>query len=135
MGIEKTATTAYRAQSNGGVQRFNGTLKGLLWAYCQDNPKNWFNCLDQVLFAYRTTVHSATGYYPFFLRYGVHPRLPVDIITGSKPPQLEHKLQNKYTHDLYYKLLAVYTFVRNHLKSKQISMKKQFDRSSHIVIL
>ena len=148
MGIEKTATTAYRAQSNGGVERFlflfifflllfffkfNGTLKGLLWAYCQDNPKNWFNCLYQVLFAYRTTVHSATGYYPFFLRYGVHPRLPVDIITGSKPPQLEHKLQNKYTHDLYYKLLAVYTFVRNQLKFKQISMKKQFDRSSHIV--
>ena len=46
MGTEKTATNAYRAQSNGGVERFNGTLKGLLWAYCQDNPKNWFNCLD-----------------------------------------------------------------------------------------
>ena len=30
-------------------------------------------------------------------------------------------------------MLAVYTFVRNHLKSKQISMKKQFDRSSHVV--
>ena len=68
MNIEKTVTTSYRAQSNGGNERFNGTLKGLLWAYCQKNPKNWLKCLDQVLFAYRTSVHSATGYSPFFLR-------------------------------------------------------------------
>jgi len=114
MGIEKSATTAYRAQSNGGIERFNGTLKGLLWAYCQENPKNWLNCLDQVLFAYRTSVHSATGYSPYFLRYGVHPRLPVDIITGSNPPELDHKLQNRHAHDLYYKLHQVYTFVRDH---------------------
>ena len=133
MGIEKTATTSYRPQSNGGCERFNGTLKGLLWSYCQENPKNWLNCLDQVLFAYRTTVHSATGYSPFFLRYGTHPRLPVDLITGSQPPQLENKSQNKFAHDLYYKLHEVYTFVREHLKSKQISMKKQFDRSAHVV--
>ena len=133
MGIDKTATTSYRPQSNGGCERFNGTLKGLLWAHCQENPKNWLNCLDQVLFAYRTTVHSATGYSTFFLRYGTHPRLPVDLITGSQPPQLENKAQNQYARDLYYKLHKVYTFVRDHLKSKQISMKKQFDRSSHIV--
>ena len=133
MGIEKTVTTSYRPQSNGGCERFNGTLKGLLWAYCQDNPKNWLNCLDQVLFAYRTTVHSATGYSPFFLRYGTHPRLPVDLITGSPPPDLENSAQNKYARDLYYKLYNVYTFVRDHLKSKQISMKKQFDRTAHVV--
>ena len=34
MGIKKTETTAYKAQSNGNVERFKGTLKGLLWAYC-----------------------------------------------------------------------------------------------------
>lgn len=133
MGIEKTATTAYRPQSNGGVERFNGTLKGLLWAYCQENPKNWLNCLDQVMFAYRTTVHSATGYSPFFLRYGVHPRLPVDIVAGSRPPQIESKAQNQHARDLYYKLHDVYTFVRKHLNSKQVSMKKQFDRAAHVI--
>lgn len=133
MGIEKTVTTAYRPQSNGGVERFNGTLKGLLWSYCQENPRNWLACLDQVLFAYRTTVHSSTGYSPFFLRYGTHPRLPVDVIAGTNPPNLENKAQNKYARDLYYKLHDVYAYVRKHLNAKQLSMKKQFDRSSHTV--
>ena len=133
MGIEKTATTAYRPQSNGGCERFNGTLKGLLWAYCQANPKNWLNCLDQVLFAYRTSVHSATGYSPFFLRYGIHPRLPVDILTGTQPPCIENKSQRQHAHDLYYKLHDVYAFVREHLKTKQASMKRQFDRSAHSI--
>lgn len=133
MGIEKTASSAYRPQGHGGIERFNRTLKDLLWAFCQENPRNWLYTLDQVLFAYRTTVHSTTGYSPFFLRYGVHPRLPVDIITGSHPPDIVKSSQSQFARDLYYKLHQVYAFVRNHTRTKQISMKKQHDRNSHVV--
>ena len=132
MKIDKFATTARRPQGNGGCERFNGTLKRLLWAYCQENPKNWVNCLDQVLFAYRTTVHSSTNYSPFFLRYGTHPRLPVDVITGTLPHELVDKPHCQYARDLFYKLHDVYEFVRKHLNAKQVSMKKRWDRNAHV---
>lgn len=41
--------------------------------------KNWVEALDGILFAHRTAKHNSTGYSPFYLLYGRHPRLPVDV--------------------------------------------------------
>ena len=74
---------SYRPQTDGHVERVIGTLKNLLWKYCQENPTNWLSCLNQVMFAYRTTIHSTTGYSPYFLDKGRLPRLPLDIVMGT----------------------------------------------------
>ena len=79
LGIHQTANIAYRPQTDGTAEHMVGTLKGMLWKYCQSNPHNWVNCLDQVLFAYRTSVHSATGFSAFFMD-SQHLR---SVITGS----------------------------------------------------
>ena len=67
LGIYKTANVSYSPQTDGMAERMVETLKGMLWKYCQENPHTLINCLDQVLFAYRTCVHSSTGFSPFFL--------------------------------------------------------------------
>ena len=127
LGIHKTANIAYRPQTDGTAERMVGTLKGMLWKYCQSNPHNWVNCLDQVLFAYRTSVHSATGFSPFFMDKGRLPQLPMHILMGASPRALMGEYYSEAAHALYSKLRKAYNTARDHLKTKQVSAKKYHD--------
>ena len=127
LGIHKTANFAYRPQTDGMAERMVGTLKGMLWKYCQENPHNWINCLEQVLFAYRTSVHSSTGFSPFFLDKGRLPRLPMHILMGVSPRVIMGKYYSDSAYNLYHKLQNAYNSANDTLKSKQISSKKNYD--------
>ena len=133
MGITKEATTSYRPSEDGGVERLNSTIKNLLWNYAQSDPRDWYDSLDQVLFAYRSAIHSSTGYSPFYLTYGRHPRLPMDIVMGTNPELICGDNYGEFASTLYHKLYDIYEFVREHLKSKQISQKSRVDKDAHVV--
>ena len=78
MGVHQHISTAWRPQATGLIERFNGTMKALLREYAEEVGANWAKGLPSHLFAYKTTVHSATGYTPFFLMHGREARMPVD---------------------------------------------------------
>ena len=58
MDIHKTFTCAYRPMSDGAVEAAVKIVKNLLKGYCTENPEKWPDLLQQILFAYRTSVHS-----------------------------------------------------------------------------
>ena len=130
--IDKHSTLSYRPQSDGQVERLNQTIKNMLWKYCQENPRNWIACLDQVMFAYRTSVHSATGYSPFFLEKGRLPRLPMDVLLGTAPVDSLVEEYGEAALELYTKLREIYAFVRENIKSKQVSSKKRYDEDKYV---
>ncbi|CAH8866152.1 unnamed protein product [Trichobilharzia szidati] len=79
-GIRKTHTTPYHPQGNGLVERTNRTIKHLLRAFLHNAPENtWDDALPQCLLAYRSSVHSSTGFSPALLLFGRELRLPVEI--------------------------------------------------------
>ena len=78
--IRKLTSTPYHPQTNGLVERFNGTLKGMLRCYAQKDPGNWDKQLPYVLFAYREVPHECTGFSPFEMLYGRHVRGPLAIL-------------------------------------------------------
>ncbi|MGH0129906.1 UNVERIFIED_CONTAM: hypothetical protein FKN15_018760 [Acipenser sinensis] len=82
-GINKTRTTAYHPQGDGLVERFNRTLKDQLAKILYQKGTEWDEHLGQVQLAYNTSVHSSTGYTPFFLVHGREAKLPVNFFLAA----------------------------------------------------
>ena len=78
-GITKIQTTPYHPQSDGALERFHASLKGML-KRSGGNLKDWDLSLKFHLFAYRSTPHCTTGYAPFTLLFGRDVRGPLDIL-------------------------------------------------------
>lgn len=87
-GCTKTHTTSYHPQGNGGCERFNQTLLGLLGTLDQEQQGEWVSALPALIQAYNNSVHSTTGYAPTYLMFGRHVRLPVDLLLGTVEEEL-----------------------------------------------
>ena len=81
--IHKTRPPPYHPQSDGLVERFNRTLEAMLSKYVNENQKNWDECLQLVMLAYRSSVQESTWQTPYFTTFGREVRLPLDIMFGG----------------------------------------------------
>lgn len=86
-GCIKCRTTAYHPQGNGGCERFNKTLLSLLTTLSPESQVHWVTKLPVLVQAYNNTVHSTTGFTPYFVLFGKYARLPVDLSLGVRPWQ------------------------------------------------
>jgi len=84
LNISKTRTTAYHLQCDGLVEHFNRTLQDMITTITVDHLFDWEEALPKVCFACNTSIHSTTGYSPFYLMYGREPRLSIDIVYGTQ---------------------------------------------------
>ena len=105
--------------SNGVVEAYNGCLKTMLKRMCMEEPKNWHNMLESVLFAYREVPHEATGFSPFELLYGRKVRGPLGIIKDSiiqESSTNSPEEASSYVNNLYDKLEQTRKIVREKLQ-------------------
>jgi len=100
MGTSLDMSSAYHPQSDGQTERANRTIKEMLRSCVEDHPQTWDKRLDMVEFAYNNSVHAATGFTPFYLNHGRHPRLPSSLVQPTPPGHSEsasafvNRLQN-----------------------------------------
>ena len=113
--INKIQTAPYNPQCDGLVERFNKTLCKMLSAYSDSNQTNWDLYLPLVLFAYRTSEQSTSGFSPFSLLYGREPRLgDLDNYNlGYEPGKFINDLHNNW-------LLAKHKIVKQAEKNKKL---------------
>ena len=65
--IQKTYSTAYRAQVNGQTERYNLVLLDALSKLSADFPNKWDKFIPMVLWSSRSSPCENTGYSPFYL--------------------------------------------------------------------
>lgn len=121
-------TTPYHPQCDGLSERFNRTLIGMLRIFVDVEKNNWDLLLEELVFAYRTTVHSVTGQMPFEMLYGRHPKLPIDIIinSGEEPREVEYE---EYARELKQRLQEVYKLVTTTAQRRIEKTKLLYDRN------
>ena len=128
-GMEKTRTTPYHPSGNGMCERFNRTLLHMLGTLDDHQKANWKDYVAPVVHAYNTTKHNSTGFSPFYLMFGRHPRLAVDVYFGHQPNGRRSKGQSKFIKDLSSRLGFAYDLATKNSKAAQARQKKVYDRS------
>lgn len=66
----EVSLSPYHPQTDGLVERFNQTLKVMLWKAAADDGKDWDKLVPYLLFAYQEVPQTSTGFFPFELLYG-----------------------------------------------------------------
>ena len=129
LGIKKTRTTPYHPHGNGMVERFNRTLLDMLATTTRNHPDDWEHYVRKVCMAYNSSVHSSTGFSPFFLMFGREAKLPVDLMYGSNPT--EAKPVSDYALQLKMSLQSAYSLVREQCKAEHRRQKALYDEKAH----
>ncbi|GJJ71691.1 hypothetical protein EMPS_04048 [Entomortierella parvispora] len=91
--------TAHHPQTDGQTEATNKTLKTMLRAFVDNKQSNWDQLLPSLEFAYNNAVNASTGYSPFFLNTGQHPRLPTALLSvpSSSVPTVDSFLTEQAT--------------------------------------
>ena len=96
-GIKKTRTTPYHPMGNGQVERFNQTLLQMLGTLEPTQKSDWKSYVLPLVHAYNATRHDTTGFLPFYLMFGRHPRLALDAFLGLEPSAESGRTQAEYS--------------------------------------
>ena len=77
--MRKLATSSYRPNGNGGVERVNHTMAQTLAMVVNKQQDDWELRLPDVEFAYKNSVSESTGLAPNEAYMGRRPRLPLTV--------------------------------------------------------
>jgi hypothetical protein len=124
--IKKIQTTAWRPESNGGLERSHRVLGEYLRHYVNEDQSNWDEWIPYAMYVYNTTSHTATGYTPFELVYGFRSILPSTL---HETPSTQYSYDD-YVLELKNRLQTAHSVARQKLILAKTKSKEYFDKDS-----
>ncbi|KAF1336350.1 reverse transcriptase, partial [Globisporangium splendens] len=94
-------STAAHPETDGQTERVNRVLEDVLRSYAT-SFKEWSDYLPLAEFALNNSTHASTGHSPFYVNYGIHPRVPASImgevstLSGGGTPAHGNKPKSSY---------------------------------------
>lgn len=86
LGITYCKSSAYRPQSQGLTERFNGTLLDMIHFYTNSHHTDWSKYVETVTFVYNSSIQESTKHSPFYLLHAYEPLHPIDLAILPKMP-------------------------------------------------
>ena len=129
-GVKKVHTTPYHPQGNGQCERFNSTLCNMLGTLSEEEKSDWKSHLGCMTHAYNCTKHASTTYSPYYLMFGRHPRLPIDIEFGlNKPNCSDNSSKSRYIQKLRRRLNYAFQKASKYSDQQAKKYKQGYDKS------
>ena len=99
-GIQPSRTTPYHPMGNGQCERMNRTILNMLRTLNTYQKANWKDHIKHLMYAYNNTVHKSTGFTPYYLMFGRHGRLPIDLIFNISDDRSYHELADRWNQSI-----------------------------------
>ena len=128
--VKKMRTTPYRPEGNGSSEWFNRTLISMLGTLTEEFKAEWTNHVNTLTDTYNCTRSNATGFSPYYLHYGWHPFLPIDVEFSVMTPDLSEVVTSKYVKELQRRLEYAFEKAAKFSKKEIIRSKKRYDKSA-----
>ena len=129
-GVKMLHTTPYHPQSNGQCERFNSTLCNMLGTLSDEEKSDWKSHLGCMTHAYNCTKHVSTTYSPYYLMFGRHPRLPIDVEFGlHKPNCSDNCSKSRYIQKLRRRLNYAHKKASKYSSEQAQKYKTRYDKS------
>ena len=129
-GVQKLHTTPYHPQGNGQCERFNSTLCNMLGTLSEEEKSDWKSYLGCMTHAYNCTKHASTTYSPYYLMFGRHPRLPIDVELGlPKSNSGDNSSKSRYVQKLRRRLNYAFQKATKVANQQANKYKSSYDKS------
>ena len=126
--VQKLRTTPYSPMGNGACERFNKTLISMLGTLPTHAKPRWPEYISTLTHAYNCTYNAVTGYSPFYLVFGRHPRLPIDTEIDVTYPNESAENRANFAKKLKARLQWAYEVARkNNIKASERN-KQYYDQ-------
>ena len=128
--MKKLHTTPYHPQGNGQCERFNPTLCNMLGTLSEEEKSDWKSYLGCMTHAYNCTKHASTTYSPYYLMFGRHPRLPIDVEFGlPKSNSGDNSSKSRYVQKLRRRLNYAFQKATKAANQQANKYKSSYDKS------
>ena len=109
------------------VERFNHTLLNMLGTLEEHQKDDTKSYVAPLTHAYNAAKHDSTGFSPFFLMFGRHPRLAVDAYLGLNSQEQSISSKEHYVTKLKKRLQFAYKVASNEAEKSAERHKVNYD--------
>ena len=128
--MQKLHTTPYHPQGNGQCERFNSTFCNMLGTLSEEEKLDWKSYLGCMTHTYNCTKHASTTYSPYYLMFGRHPRLPIDVEFGlPKSNSGDNSSKSRYVQKLRGRLNYAFQKATKVANQQANKYKSSYDKS------
>ena len=129
LSVSKSQTTPYHPMGNGQCERFNSTLLSMLGTLDNSQKSDWKSYVPSLVHAYNCTRSEVTGFSPYYIMFGRHPRLPVDLLLGRVDDQ-KSESYGEFVKSLKKRLEHAYLVASEKAQEAQQTYKERYDQKS-----